>query len=99
MSFTLRLSLALVFALGGVILALLSMASGAESRLDRYYPYLLGANFVLALAMAILTLLIVLRTYKRYRQRVFGSRLMVRLALAFTLMGIVPVTLVSLVSV
>ena len=99
MSFTLRLSLALVFVLGGVILALLSMASGAESRLDRYYPYLLGANFVLALAMAILTLLIVLRTYKRYRQRVFGSRLMVRLALAFTLMGIVPVTLVSLVSV
>lgn len=99
MSFTLRLSLALVFVLGGVILALLSMASGSESRLDQYYPVLLGANFVLALAMATLTLLIVLRTYKRYRQRVFGSRLMVRLALAFTLMGIVPVTLVSLVSV
>ncbi|NBT34633.1 MAG: HAMP domain-containing protein [Betaproteobacteria bacterium] len=98
MSLTLRLALALVFVLAGVVLALLSMASGVGSQLDEIYPWLLGTNVALTVVMAILAGLVTLRAWRRYRQRVFGSRLMIRLALAFALMGIVPVLLVSLVS-
>ncbi len=98
MSLALRLAFILVVALAGLVLALLAMASGYESRFDQFYASLLTANIVLAIAMAILVALVVHRAWSRYRQRVFGSRLMIRLALAFALMAIVPVGLVSIVS-
>jgi len=97
-SLALRLAFILVVALAGLVLALLAMASGYESRFDQFYASLLTANIVLAIAMAILVALVVHRAWSRYRQRVFGSRLMIRLALAFALMAIVPVGLVSIVS-
>ena len=99
MSFLLRLSLLLVFAMAAGILALLSMASGNESRVDSFYSWLVAANLVVVLAMAGLVSWVVVRAVRRHRARVFGSRLMVRLALAFAAMGIIPVVLVSLVSV
>ena len=99
MSFLLRLSLLLVFAMAAGILALLSMATGNESRLDTFYPWLVGANLVVVLAMAGLAVWVVIRAVRRHRAGVFGSRLMVRMALAFAAMGIIPVLLVSLVSV
>jgi len=99
MSFLLRLFLLLVFAMAAGILALLSMASGNESRLDTFYPWLVGANLVVVLAMAGLAIWVVVRAIRHHRAGVFGSRLMVRLALAFAAMGIIPVLLVSLVSV
>lgn len=98
MSLAFRLALAVVFVLAGVVLAMLSIATGVGSHFDEAYPWLLGTNFVLAAIMAVLTVLVLLRTWRRYRQRVFGSRLMVRLAMAFALMGILPVLLISLVS-
>ena len=98
MSLALRLAFILVVALAGLVLALLAMASGYESRFDQFYASLLTANIVLAIAMATLVALVVHRAWSRYRQRVFGSRLMIRLALAFALMAIVPVGLVSIVS-
>lgn len=99
MSFLLRLSLLLVFAMASGVVALLSMATGNESRLDTFYPWLVAANLVVILAMATLVAWVVVRAVNRHRAGVFGSRLMIRLALAFAAMGIIPVLLVSLVSV
>jgi len=97
-SLALRLSFILVVALAGLVLALLAMASGHQSRLDEFYAGLLTANIVLAIAMAVLVVLVLHRAWSRYKQKAFGSRLMIRLALAFALMAIVPVALVSIVS-
>ncbi len=99
MTFAFRLALLLVFALSGGMLAVLSMASGLESRLDEVYPILVAANLALVLIMAVLAIAMVAKAWRRYRRREFGSRLTIRLATALTLMGILPVALVSLVSV
>lgn len=99
MSLTLRLSLLLAFVMGGALLALLSQASESESRLDGFFSWLLTANLFVVGAMAVLAVLVIVRAVKRVRNKVFGSRLMIRLALAFAVMGIVPVVLVSLASV
>ncbi|MEY3095305.1 MAG: hypothetical protein RIR74_397 [Pseudomonadota bacterium] len=98
MSLALRLGLLVVVLSAAVFLALLAMASGQESRLDDWYAWLVGMNLVLSAAMATLVVLVLARTWRRHRQRVFGSRLMIRLALAFAPMGIVPVGLVAVVS-
>ena len=99
MSLTLRLSLLLALVMGGALLALLSQASESESRLDGFFSWLLTANIFVVGAMAVLAVLVIVRAVRRLRNKVFGSRLMIRLALAFAVMGIVPVVLVSLVSV
>ncbi len=99
MSLTLRLSLLLAFVMGGALLALLSQASESESRLDGFFSWLLTANIFVVGAMAVLAVLVIVRAVRRVRNKVFGSRLMIRLALAFAVMGIVPVVLVSLASV
>ena len=98
MSLALRLALLLVFVLAGVLILLLAAASSSSSAFDRYYPWLIGANSVVAALMVGLTVGVVIRVWRRYRQRVFGARMMVRLAIAFALIGAVPVALVSLVS-
>ncbi|WVN41818.1 ATP-binding protein [beta proteobacterium MWH-UniP1] len=98
MSLALRLALLMVFVLAGVLILLLAAASSSSSAFDRYYPWLIGANAVVAALMAALTVGVVIRVWRRYRQKVFGARIMVRLAIAFALIGAVPVALVSLVS-
>jgi len=99
MSLALRLALILVFFLAVALLLLLANASGSSSSaLDRFYPWLIGANSVLAALMAVLAAWVVVRVWRRYQRKVFGARLMVRLAIAFALIGAVPVALVSFVS-
>ncbi len=99
MTFAFRLALLLVFAFAGGMLAVLSMASGLESRLDEVYPILVAANLALVVVMAVMAIAMVAKAWGRYRRREFGARLTIRLATALTLMGILPVALVSLVSV
>lgn len=98
MSLALRLALLLVFVLAGALMLLLAAASSSSSAFDRYYPWLIGGNAVVATIMAGLTVWVVLRVWTRYRRKVFGARIMVRLAIAFALIGAVPVALVSFVS-
>lgn len=98
MSFALRIALLLVFLLAAVLLVLLATASSSSSVVDRFYPWLVAANAVVAAFMAGLTAWVVFRAWGRWRQKIFGARLMVRLALAFALIGTVPILLVSFVS-
>lgn len=98
MSLALRAALLLVFVLAAGLLLLLASASSSSSAVDRFYPWLVGANAAVAALMAGLTIGVVMRVVQRYRRKVFGARIMVRLAVAFALISAVPVSLVSIVS-
>lgn len=98
MSMALRLALLAVFVLAAALLLLLASASSSGSAVDRFYPWLVGANAAVAAVMAGLTVWVVLRVVQRYRRKVFGARIMVRLAVAFALISAIPVSLVSVVS-
>lgn len=98
MSLALRVALLLVVILAVVLMLLLASASSSSSALDQFYPWLVGASGAIALAMAGLTIGVVIRVWRRFRRGEFGTRIMVRLAIAFALIGAVPVALVSFVS-
>ncbi len=98
MSMALRFALLAVFVLAAALLLLLASASSSSSAVDRFYPWLVGANAAVAALMAGLTVWVVLRVVQRYRRKVFGARIMVRLAIAFALISAIPVSLVSIVS-
>ena len=98
MSLALRVALLLVVILAVVLMLLLASASSSSSALDQFYPWLVGASGAIALAMAGLTIGVVVRVWRRFSRGEFGTRIMVRLAIAFALIGAVPVALVSFVS-
>jgi nitrogen fixation/metabolism regulation signal transduction histidine kinase len=96
---TLRYTLIVTGAIGGVLLFLLASASSNTPLFERAYPYLLGANATIALTMVLLVGIQVWRLGKRYRAGVFGARMMARFALSFALMGLVPGVVIYMVSV
>ncbi|MBL8510795.1 MAG: HAMP domain-containing protein [Betaproteobacteria bacterium] len=86
-------------ALGLTLIALLSRASSNSAFMAEYYPWLFGLS--LALATGLLTLvgyqILSLRT--KLRNRIFGSKLTLRLMAVFALMAIVPGVMVYGISV
>jgi nitrogen fixation/metabolism regulation signal transduction histidine kinase len=85
-------------ALAGVLLFILTSASGNSRAFERNYPILLAANGAIALVLFILVAFLGVRLLRRVRARRFGARLMARFAIAFALMGVVPGVLVYVVS-
>lgn len=98
MSRALRAALLLVLGLSALLMLLLAASSSSSSAFDRYYPWLVAANSIIAALMVVVTIAVIVRVYRRYKRRVFGARLMVRLAIAFALIGAIPVALVSFIS-
>ena len=98
MSRALRAALLLVLGLAALLMLLLAASSSSSSAFDRYYPWLVAANSIVAALMVVVTIAVIVRVYRRYQRRVFGTRLMVRLAIAFALIGAIPVALVSFIS-
>jgi nitrogen fixation/metabolism regulation signal transduction histidine kinase len=94
-----RLLILLGAALAGVLLFLLATASGNTTVFASHYPLLLGLNAVLAALLAGLVAWQILTLWRKYRQRIFGSRLTVRILLLLALMAVVPGALVYTVSV
>ena len=92
-----------LFVVGGavvsILLFLLASASENSAYFDQHYPWLLGLNALMAVALLALVALLLQRLYKRYRRGEFGSRLMARLVLLFALIGILPGTVIYIVSV
>lgn len=82
-----------------ILLFLLASAAGNSAFFDQHYPWLLGLNALLAVALLGLVVLLLTRLYRRYRARRFGSRLMARLVMMFALVGILPGLVIYLVSV
>jgi nitrogen fixation/metabolism regulation signal transduction histidine kinase len=86
-------------AIVSILLFLLASASENSAYFDTHYPWLLGLNALMAAALLALVWLLLHRLYIRYKRREFGSRLMARLVMLFALVGILPGTVIYMVSV
>ena len=91
-------ALAVIMAIGIVLMFLLTQATGNRELYERNY----GRLFVINVAVAALLLLVIawmtVRLVARLRQRKFGSRLLVKLAAIFALVGFLPGLLIYVVS-
>ncbi len=99
MSRALRYLLFSAAALVAVLLYLLTAASANTQLFETYYSWILGANVAAGALLFVLVLFLLARLASRYRRKKFGSRLMTRLVLMFTLMGVLPGMVIYLVSV
>ena len=99
MSGRLRYVLLATFALSGVMLYLLAVASANTGSFTRHYSLLVKLNAGIAALMLLVVGYLLVNLWRRYRAKQFGTRLMARLTLMFALMAIVPGTLVYTVSV
>jgi two-component system, NtrC family, nitrogen regulation sensor histidine kinase NtrY len=92
-----------VLIVGGVVAALglflLATASGDTAVFERQYPLILGLNAALAALLAALVVYQLVAIARRYRARVFGTRLTLRLLTRFALLAVVPGLIVYAVSV
>jgi nitrogen fixation/metabolism regulation signal transduction histidine kinase len=86
-------------ALGGVLLFLLATASANTSLFEQHYPMLLALNAGLAALLAALVTYQLVALARKYRRRVFGSRLTLRFLVLFAMMAVAPGLLVYTVSV
>ena len=79
-----------VLALSLVLLFLLAQATGNRELYERNYARLLVLNIVVAALLLAVIGWIILRLYLRFRQGRFGSRLLLKLAAIFALVGLLP---------
>ena len=93
----------LLLIVGGAVAAvgvfLLATASGDTAFFARQYPLLLALNAALAVLLAGLVTYQLLVMARRYRARVFGTRLTLRLLLRFAALALLPGLIVYAVSV
>jgi nitrogen fixation/metabolism regulation signal transduction histidine kinase len=93
----------LVLIVGGTVAALglflLATASGDTGLLERHYPLLVALNAALAALLAGLVGYQLIAFARRYRARVFGARLTLRLLTRFAALAVLPGLLVYAVSV
>ena len=99
MTRALRYLLVVGGAVACILLFLLASAAENSAFFDQHYPWLLGLNALIAIALLGLVALLLTRLYRRYRAGKFGSRLMARLVMMFALVGILPGLVIYLVSV
>ncbi|MDO8932252.1 MAG: ATP-binding protein [Rhodocyclaceae bacterium] len=93
-----KIALAVIAALGAVLLFLLATASANTALFARNYPLLIGVNAVAAVALLGLVSLQLRALWRDYRGNVFGSKLKSRLLVMLALMAVLPGALVYAVS-
>jgi len=93
-----RVALAVIAALGAILLFLLASASANTALFAANYTWLLAINGIAALALLVLVGLQLRRLRRDFRDGVFGSRLKSRLLLMLSLMAVLPGALVYGVS-
>lgn len=81
-----------------VLLFLLTQATGNRELYERNYGRLLVLNIVVAVLLALVISWVVVRLLLRLRQGRFGSRLLVKLAAIFALVGLMPGLMIYVVS-
>ena len=94
-----RYLLLVAAAVVSILLFLLASASENTWLFDEYYSLIVGANITVAVALFSLVCVLLGRLYNRFRRGLFGSRLMTKLVLVFALIGILPGSVIYLVSV
>jgi len=91
-------SAAVVLALGMVLLFLLTQATDNRQLYERNYQLLFGLNMVVAALLMGVILWLMLRLGVRLKQKKFGSRLLLKIAATFALVGFIPGILIYGVS-
>jgi len=89
---------AIMSAIGLVLLFLLTLATNNRALYERNYAWLFGVNVLVAVLLLAVLLWVAVRLGIRLRQGRFGSRLLVKLAAIFALVGLVPGVLIYVVS-
>jgi nitrogen fixation/metabolism regulation signal transduction histidine kinase len=89
---------AVTAAIALVLMFLLTLATNNRALYERNYGWLFAANVVVALVLLGVLGWIVLRLALRLRHKKFGSRLLVKLAAIFALVGVMPGALIYVVS-
>ncbi len=95
---TLAIVVAIVVAIGLVLLFLLTQATDNRQMYERNYARLFTLNVVVAVVLLGVISWVAWRLFRRLRQGRFGSRLLVKLAAVFALAGFVPGLLIYVVS-
>lgn len=85
-------------AIGLVLLLLLTQATNNRELYERNYGWLFGVNVAVAALLMVVILWTAARLWLRLRRGLFGSRLLVKLAAIFALVGFAPGLLIYVVS-
>lgn len=94
----LGLGVAAMAVIGVVLLFLLTLATNNRDLYERNYGWLFIINMVVAALLLLVIVWIIVRLYVRLRRGKFGSRLLVKLAAIFALVGFMPGVLIYVVS-
>ncbi|SFE16370.1 sensor histidine kinase [Paracidovorax konjaci] len=89
---------AIMSAIGLVLLFLLTVATNNRALYERNYAWLFGLNVLVALLLFAVLVWVAVRLVVRLRKGRFGSRLLVKLAGIFAVVGLVPGLLIYVVS-
>jgi len=84
--------------IGVVLMLLLTVATHNRQLYERHYGNLFAINVAVAALLLLVTVFIAVRLLIRLRRRRFGSRLLVKLAAVFALVGFAPGLLIYIVS-
>lgn len=87
-----------VLVIGLGLLVLMTQATGNRERYNQTYEWLVMINAVVASGLGITIVWGMLRLLLRWRRGQFGSRLLIKLAGIFALVGVVPGVLIYVVS-
>jgi len=91
-------STAVVLGLGLVLLFLLTQATDNRQLYERNYQQLFGLNMVVAALLVSVIVWLALRLVVRLRRKKFGSRLLLKIAATFAVVGFIPGLLIYGVS-
>jgi len=91
-------SLVAVTGAGLVLVFLLSLATNSRGLYERHYVWLFWVNVVVAVLLVLVIGIAGVRLLLRVRRGKFGSRLLLRLAAVFAMVGVVPGLLIYAVS-
>lgn len=95
---TVGVGVGVMVAMGLVLMFLLTQATGNRDLYERNYALLFGLNVAVAGLLSLVIGWIVLRLALRLRRGRFGSRLLVKLAAIFALVGLLPGLMIYVVS-
>ena len=98
MRWALTMGAALMVVIGLVLLLLLTQATNNRELYERNYGWLFAVNVAVAALLTVVILWIAVRLWRRLRRGLFGSRLLVKLAAIFALVGFAPGLLIYVVS-
>ena len=84
--------------LGLVLAFVLSLLAQGPARYERHFVWLFWLNVVVATLLVVVISVAGVRLVLRFRQRKFGSRLLLKLAAIFALVGVLPGALIYMVS-